>query len=84
STVDSDALADTAFSLATTRAAFEHRAAVVASDHDQARAALAALAAGETPAGLVTGVTRGRPKLAVVFTGQGAQRVGMGRELYDR
>ncbi|MCG8915295.1 SDR family NAD(P)-dependent oxidoreductase, partial [Actinokineospora sp. PR83] len=81
STVDEHGVVDTALSLATTRSGFEHRATVVAADAEQARAGLTALAAGEAPAGRPT---RGRPKLAVLFTGQGAQRAGMGRELYDR
>ncbi|WFB10965.1 SDR family NAD(P)-dependent oxidoreductase [Streptomyces sp. LX-29] len=76
-------LPDVGLSLATTRTAFEYRAAVVASDHEEFRTALEALAAGETPAGTVQGaVSPGR--LAVLFTGQGAQRLGMGRELYER
>ncbi|QFQ97783.1 SDR family NAD(P)-dependent oxidoreductase [Streptomyces phaeolivaceus] len=66
--------ADVAYSLATSRAALEHRAVVVAADRAQAVAGLRSLS-GEVPA-----VAGGR--LAVLFTGQGAQRVGMGRELY--
>jgi acyl transferase domain-containing protein/D-arabinose 1-dehydrogenase-like Zn-dependent alcohol dehydrogenase/acyl carrier protein len=70
--------ADAGFSLATTRAGLEHRAVIVG-DH---RAGLAALAAGERAANVVTGkASDGR--LAFLFTGQGAQRAGMGRELYD-
>ncbi|MGW3292290.1 type I polyketide synthase, partial [Streptomyces sp. NPDC001002] len=68
-------LADVAYSLVASRAALEHRAVVVAADRAQAVAGLRALSA-EAPA-----VAGGR--VAVLFTGQGAQRLGMGRELYE-
>ncbi|WP_051766788.1 type I polyketide synthase [Saccharothrix syringae] len=75
-------LAGVVWSAATTRAALEHRAAVVPGDREAVLAALDALARdGDGP-----GVVRGRQttgKLAVTFTGQGAQRVGMGRELRE-
>ncbi|MDX2845490.1 SDR family NAD(P)-dependent oxidoreductase, partial [Streptomyces ipomoeae] len=80
---DSDTdLLDVGHSLATTRAALTDRAVVVAADRDEARTALEALAAGERHPQAVVG-TPVPGRLAVLFTGQGSQRLGMGRELYE-
>ncbi|WP_405968644.1 SDR family NAD(P)-dependent oxidoreductase [Streptomyces sp. NBC_00015] len=65
-------LSDVAYSLAVTRARFDHRAVVVAGSVAEAREALASV----RPDAVVAG------RLGVLFTGQGAQRVGMGRGLY--
>ncbi|MEU6625844.1 SDR family NAD(P)-dependent oxidoreductase [Streptomyces litmocidini] len=69
--------------LATTRTALDHRAAVTAEDHAEAVAALAALGRGEPHSALAVGTARADDGLAYLFTGQGSQRVGMGRELYE-
>ncbi|MEW1605643.1 type I polyketide synthase, partial [Streptomyces sp. NPDC093808] len=68
---------DVGFSLATTRAALEHRAVVVGSSREELLAALHRLTTTTPPDAPAI-----RGGLALLFTGQGAQRVGMGRELY--
>ncbi|MFD4764135.1 type I polyketide synthase [Streptomyces sp. NPDC058439] len=74
-----------AHALATTRAALPHRAVVTAGGREELLDALAAVEQGAQSPRVRYGVARGsRPagKLAMLFTGQGAQRAGMGRELY--
>ncbi|WP_398898934.1 type I polyketide synthase [Streptomyces sp. 3211.6] len=74
--------ADVAHALATGRTAFDHRAALLpGQDPDRTRTALLALSRGEQAAELVRG-TAGAEPTAFLFTGQGAQRAGAGRELY--
>ncbi|WP_274912457.1 type I polyketide synthase [Streptomyces sp. WZ-12] len=72
---------DIGFSLATTRAALTHRAVVTGPDRARLLDGVAALAAGRPAADVVTGTAADRGRLAVLFSGQGAQRPGMGREL---
>jgi acyl transferase domain-containing protein/aryl carrier-like protein len=74
-------LVDVAHTLANSRTPFEHRAVVVAADLERARAGLDALAHGNSESPIAT--ARDEARLALLFTGQGAQRAGMGRALAD-
>ncbi|MEV5431932.1 type I polyketide synthase [Streptomyces sp. NPDC052701] len=74
---------DVGFSLATTRPAFEHRAVVLGEDGDTLLEALEQLVDGASSPYHVTGTATGPAELALLFSGQGAQRLGMGRELYE-
>ena len=72
------------YSAATGRSHLPHRAAFVASNADELSQALDAFAAGDAAAATASGViSRRAPKLAFLFTGQGAQQVGMGKALYE-
>ncbi|MGK5523303.1 CurL C-terminal domain-containing protein, partial [Micromonospora sp. URMC 107] len=73
---------DVAWSSVATRSALEHRAVVSGASRDELLAGLAAVAAGEPSGAVVTGSAAARGQLALLFSGQGAQRAGMGRELY--
>ncbi|QCX74521.1 Erythronolide synthase, modules 3 and 4 [Streptomyces sp. YIM 121038] len=75
--------ADVGHSLATTRAAFEHRAAAVGRDRDALLAALDTLIDGRTGPGAVRGTTAQDRRAVFVFPGQGSQWPGMARELLD-
>ncbi|MER5646396.1 SDR family NAD(P)-dependent oxidoreductase [Streptosporangium sp. NPDC002524] len=75
-------LGDVGYSLARGRGVLEERAVVVAADVVDLVAGLEALAAGEASSQVVQGRAGGG--LAYLFTGQGSQREGMGRELYGR
>ncbi|WP_405534562.1 SDR family NAD(P)-dependent oxidoreductase [Streptomyces sp. NBC_00075] len=78
----SPSLTEVAHALATTRALMEHRAVILATDREELLTGLATLAAGEESPRVVTGQAGPGGGLAVVFTGQGSQRPGMGRELH--
>ncbi|MEV0041797.1 acyltransferase domain-containing protein, partial [Streptomyces sp. NPDC050804] len=77
-------LTDLAFSLATTRSVFEHRAALTVTEDGGLLDGLTALAEGNTHPELVEHTVERAGKRAFLFSGQGSQRLGMGRELYER
>jgi len=74
---------DVAWSLATTRSVFEHRAVLVGADRDEIAGALAQLASGE-PGAAAVGRARPTGKTVFAFPGQGSQRLKMGEQLYGR
>ncbi|HVQ95406.1 MAG TPA: beta-ketoacyl synthase N-terminal-like domain-containing protein [Mycobacteriales bacterium] len=74
--------ADIGHALATGRTHHAHRAGVVADSRDALLAGLRALTKGEPAPTLVRGNPR-PGKVAFLFTGQGSQRAGMGRQLYE-
>ncbi|MGK3202848.1 type I polyketide synthase [Amycolatopsis sp. MEPSY49] len=69
-------VAEVGWSLATTRTAFEHRAAVVG-ERAELLTGLHEIAAGTPGASVVTGVTGPAGRTVFVFPGQGAQWAGM-------
>nr|UPI48938.1 type I polyketide synthase [Micromonospora sp.] len=76
-------LADIAHTLATGRTHLPHRAAVIASDPDDLRQRLGFLAEGTQAGNVVTGAVKPVGKVAFLYSGQGAQHAGMGRDLYE-
>ena len=76
--------ADVAWSLATTRSSFGQRAVVLGGGREELAAGLAAVAAAEPAAGVITGSVRpgGGVRVGFLFAGQGSQRAGMGAELH--
>ncbi|MGZ2355088.1 SDR family NAD(P)-dependent oxidoreductase [Streptomyces sp. 372A] len=73
---------DLGHSLAVTRSRLDHRAVITGTDREQLQGGLRALVAGEEAAGVARGRARVKGRTAFLFTGQGAQRPGMGRELH--
>jgi acyl transferase domain-containing protein/acyl carrier protein len=81
---DAPPLADFCFSANTGRAPYAHRAFVCGRTHAALAESLSRLAEGDPDATATVGHVQGEaPKIAFLFTGQGSQYVGMGRELYD-
>ncbi|EOD68679.1 acyl transferase [Amycolatopsis vancoresmycina DSM 44592] len=79
--IDVVSLPDVGAALVTERATLPDRGVVVAADRAAAVAGLSALAEGRTASGVVSGVADVEGKRVFVFPGQGAQWVGMGRDL---
>ncbi len=77
-------LADICFTAGAGRAHFEHRAIAEVTSVAEARQALAAIASRARVSGLSNGVAAQslKPGIAFLFTGQGAQYVGMASQLY--
>ncbi|WP_417801398.1 type I polyketide synthase, partial [Streptomyces heilongjiangensis] len=75
---------DVAGALVRSRTLFDHRAVVWGRDRTDLVSALEAVASGTDTADAVVGTARKDGRTAFLFAGQGAQRVGMGRELYER
>lgn len=81
-------LADVCATANTRRSHFSHRLACVADSAEQLQAQLRGWDAGERPVGTSSGTApntgASERQLIWLFTGQGAQFVGMGRELYEQ
>lgn len=76
---------DICYTANTGRAHFNHRLAIVADSTVDLQKQLAAFTDGEETANLTSGCVASlkSPKIAFLFTGQGSQSVGMGRQLYQ-
>jgi amino acid adenylation domain-containing protein len=76
-------LGDIAYSLATTRTHHEHRLSLTVRSREELIGALQVATKGEVPEGGVRAEAESSAKVVFVFPGQGAQWLGMGRELLE-
>ncbi|WP_408891361.1 type I polyketide synthase [Myxococcus faecalis] len=78
------AVGDVCFTASVGRTHLEQRLAVVGTSAEELKSKLERTVAGESVAGVVKGQAVGKEKrkVALLFTGQGSQYVGMGEELY--
>ena len=74
---------DVAYSLTKTRSSFEQRAVAFGKNQEELLEALDALAQGKQTPTTVYGQAAPTAKLAYLLSGQGSQRVGMGKELHE-
>ena len=84
--MDSDvSLADVAFSLATTRSHFRKRQVLLAGNKLDLLGQLKSIIEPSSPAPYAAEAAEapGSPKLAMLFTGQGSQWPGMGKDMYE-
>jgi natural product biosynthesis luciferase-like monooxygenase protein len=78
-------LNDLCFTVTSGRSHFSHRLAAVTTDAPSLKEMLTEFVAGRTPAEMLVGHLREneKPQIAFLFTGQGSQYAGMGRQLYE-
>lgn len=78
-------IGDVCFTANAGRSHFAHRHGFLAASTQELREKLSEILAGQTPPGFVSGQAQqpNPPKIGFLFTGQGSQYVGMGRELYE-
>ncbi|MBN8657042.1 MAG: AMP-binding protein, partial [Anaerolineae bacterium] len=78
-------VSDFSFTANTTRPHFEHRLAIQASTPAELKASLDEFVSNTNNTAISTGIAKpgAQPKIAFLFTGQGAQYIGMGRGLYE-
>jgi polyketide synthase 7 len=74
---------DVAYSLVSTRSAFEHRAVLVGGSREELLGALHGLAHGKEHAGVALGQARQEQRPTFLFPGQGAQAQGMALGLIE-
>ena len=82
---DADSLEDICFSSNAGRSHFSHRVTVLGENKEQVRNGLSAFLERRPDANVVAGeiLDLRLPPVAFLFTGQGSQYIGMGRELYE-
>lgn len=78
-------LGDICYTASIGRSHYDYRLAVLGNSTTELSKTLGKFETGQISAGMATGqVTKNTaPKVAILFTGQGSQYVGMGRELYE-
>ncbi len=77
-------LADICYTSQVGRSHFAHRLSLVVTSSTEAQEKLTAFTSGEISTGIVQGhIQKTVAKIAFLFTGQGSQYIGMGRQLYE-